>query len=132
VRIPAGHYEQLRDLSARNETVPDWLIRATAEGWGLHLRSRPINEVVIVRQPSDYGYGRASRELTLGCNYDCEHCYLDIEDRLALQGGESSITLCMTSSQPVRAASSLSSWPISATFRMPDGSTTSRSMVVRT
>jgi MoaA/NifB/PqqE/SkfB family radical SAM enzyme len=32
-----------------------------------------------VRSPSAYGYGRASWELNLGCNYDCEHCYLDLK-----------------------------------------------------
>lgn len=26
-----------------------------------------------------YGYGRASYELNLGCNYDCEHCYLGLK-----------------------------------------------------
>jgi hypothetical protein len=25
MRIPAGHYQQLRDLSARSEAVPGWL-----------------------------------------------------------------------------------------------------------
>ena len=42
MRIPAGHYQQLRDLSARNETAPDWLIKAAADRWGLPLRSRPV------------------------------------------------------------------------------------------
>jgi MoaA/NifB/PqqE/SkfB family radical SAM enzyme len=46
-------------------------------GWGISLRSPLINGVAVVRQPSDFGYGRASWELYLGCNYDCEHCYLD-------------------------------------------------------
>jgi hypothetical protein len=38
----------------------------------------------------------------------------------------------MSSSHPVRAANNRSSWRISATFRIPDSSTTSRSIVVRT
>ncbi|MGH3905296.1 MAG: radical SAM protein [Pseudonocardiaceae bacterium] len=35
--------------------------------------------MVLVREPSPYGYGRASYELNLGCNYDCEHCYLGLK-----------------------------------------------------
>lgn len=79
IRIPEGHYAQLRELAACNEAVPAWLINAAVTGWGLHVRSQPINDVVVVREPSDYGYGRASWELNLGCNYDCEHCYLDVK-----------------------------------------------------
>ena len=30
----------------------------------------------MVRPETPYGYARASYELNLGCNYDCEHCYL--------------------------------------------------------
>lgn len=77
MQTSAGHYEQLRDLSARGEIVPSWLRSACAAGWGICLSSSLLNEVAVVRQPSDFGYGRASWELNLGCNYDCEHCYLD-------------------------------------------------------
>jgi len=34
---------------------------------------------VFVCQPSAYGFGRASYGLNLGCNYDCEHCYLGLK-----------------------------------------------------
>jgi len=30
----------------------------------------------MVRPETAFGYARASYELNLGCNYDCEHCYL--------------------------------------------------------
>ena len=30
----------------------------------------------MVRPETEYGYARASYEVNLGCNYDCEHCYL--------------------------------------------------------
>ncbi|BCJ76976.1 hypothetical protein CS0771_65200 [Catellatospora sp. IY07-71] len=79
MRIPVRHYEQLRDLSARHGPIPDWLVNAAVSGWGLRLRDEPVNQAVTVRQHSSYGYGRASWELNLGCNYDCEHCYLDIK-----------------------------------------------------
>jgi uncharacterized Fe-S cluster-containing radical SAM superfamily protein len=79
MRIPAGHYEELRDLSDRAQPVPGWLVRGCSGAWGLDLPSSPVSEAVLVREPSPFGFGRASWELNLGCNYDCEHCYLDIK-----------------------------------------------------
>lgn len=35
---------------------------------------------VLVRQESPYGYGRASWEINLGCNYACSHCYLGLKE----------------------------------------------------
>lgn len=79
LRIPAGHYQQLCDLSAAGQPVPGWLATASEVAWGHALPARPVSEAVLVRQLSDYGFGRASWELNLGCNYDCEHCYLDLK-----------------------------------------------------
>jgi organic radical activating enzyme len=79
MRIPPGHYEQLRDLASQDGAIPDWLIRACAQAWDLRLSPNSLRQVVAVRSPSPYGYGRASWELNLGCNYDCEHCYLDLK-----------------------------------------------------
>ncbi|MFD5978119.1 hypothetical protein [Streptomyces bacillaris] len=31
---------------------------------------------MLVREPSPYGYCRASWEINLGCNFGCKHCYL--------------------------------------------------------
>jgi hypothetical protein len=33
----------------------------------------------MVRQPSAWGYSRASWEINLGCNYRCKHCYLGLK-----------------------------------------------------
>ncbi len=46
---------------------------------GLELDGRPVHDVVLLRKESPYGFGRASYELNLGCNYDCEHCYLGLK-----------------------------------------------------
>jgi MoaA/NifB/PqqE/SkfB family radical SAM enzyme len=35
---------------------------------------------VLVREESAYGYGRASWEINLGCNYACSHCYLGLKE----------------------------------------------------
>ena len=42
----------------------------------MDLTGRLIRDTVLVRPETGYGYARASYEVNLGCNYDCEHCYL--------------------------------------------------------
>ena len=59
--------------------MPDWLSSAAEAGWSLRLAGLPLNEAVNVRKPGLLGYGRATWELNLGCNYDCEHCYLSLK-----------------------------------------------------
>jgi len=39
-----------------------------------------MRERVLVRERSEYGYGRASWEINLGCNYACSHCYLGLKE----------------------------------------------------
>jgi len=75
VRIGADRYAELRDAPA-DALVPVWLADPVRAGWGTDLASRLIGETVLVRPETAYGYARASYELNLGCNYDCEHCYL--------------------------------------------------------
>ncbi|MEV0403603.1 radical SAM protein [Actinoallomurus sp. NPDC050550] len=58
---------------------PAWLVDAARHAWGLDIANRPLGQVAIVRQPGLLGYGRASYELNLGCNYDCKHCYLGLK-----------------------------------------------------
>ncbi|WP_416975754.1 radical SAM protein [Streptomyces sp. 4F14] len=77
LKVPARLYEELRQ--AGQAPVPEWLREAAWEQWGTDLATRPVEEAVLVRQPSAYGYCRASYELNLGCNYDCEHCYLGLK-----------------------------------------------------
>jgi uncharacterized Fe-S cluster-containing radical SAM superfamily protein len=58
---------------------PQWLVEAVRKGWQVDVTSRVLADVAIVRQPSPNGYVRATYELNLGCNYDCEHCYLGLK-----------------------------------------------------
>jgi MoaA/NifB/PqqE/SkfB family radical SAM enzyme len=48
--------------------------------WGIDAGSRPLGDIAILRVPSFLGYGRASYELNMGCNYDCKHCYLGLKE----------------------------------------------------
>ena len=75
VRIGAARYAELRDAPA-GAPVPSWLAGPVRAGWGADLTGRLIRDAVLVRPETGYGYARASYELNLGCNYDCEHCYL--------------------------------------------------------
>lgn len=74
-KIPRTHYLELAE-SPDDRTCPDWLASAAQRAFGLDLAGRPLRPNVLVREQSPYGYVRASYELNLGCNYDCEHCYL--------------------------------------------------------
>ena len=75
VRIGADRYAELRDAPA-DAPVPAWLAGPVRAGWGADLAGRLIGETILIRPETAYGYARASYEVNLGCNYDCEHCYL--------------------------------------------------------
>ncbi|HEY0933254.1 MAG TPA: radical SAM protein [Trebonia sp.] len=75
VRIGADRYAELREAPA-DALVPVWLADAVRAGWGTDLAGRLIGDTILIRPETAYGYARASYELNLGCNYDCEHCYL--------------------------------------------------------
>lgn len=77
LRISARRHRELEGLSQTAKPCPQWLVEAAERAWpGKELAGRPVNEALLVRRDSPYGFGRASYELNLGCNYDCEHCYL--------------------------------------------------------
>jgi uncharacterized Fe-S cluster-containing radical SAM superfamily protein len=78
VKVGAGRYRELLGTEV-GTPVPPWLVDAARRRWNLDLAGRELTDTVLVRQPSPLGYGRASYELNLGCNYDCEHCYLGLK-----------------------------------------------------
>lgn len=75
IKIGANKYAELRD-AALTDPVPDWLAGAARAQWGADVTGLASGDAVVVRPETVYGYARASYELNLGCNYDCEHCYL--------------------------------------------------------
>uniref|UniRef100_UPI0010416BAF radical SAM protein n=1 Tax=Candidatus Protofrankia californiensis TaxID=1839754 RepID=UPI0010416BAF len=70
---------QLAQASTAGDVSPTWLIDAVRRSWNLDITEHSLGQKVLVRKQSPYGYGRASYELNLGCNYDCEHCYLGLK-----------------------------------------------------
>ncbi|MGH8967483.1 MAG: radical SAM protein, partial [Actinomycetes bacterium] len=75
IKLGVNKYAELRD-AAPGVPVPDWLAVAARAQWGLDVTGKNIAETILVRPDTPYGYARASYELNLGCNYDCDHCYL--------------------------------------------------------
>jgi molybdenum cofactor biosynthesis enzyme MoaA len=75
IRIGTSRYAELRESRA-DAPVPDWLAAAARAAWGLNVTGQASRQAIIVRPETGYGYARASYEVNLGCNYECEHCYL--------------------------------------------------------
>jgi hypothetical protein len=71
--LPEPNYDELRHLVCTDAPAPPWLIDAIRDRWGLNYDGRALSEYLLVREPSDYGYARASWEINLGCNYACIH-----------------------------------------------------------
>jgi uncharacterized Fe-S cluster-containing radical SAM superfamily protein len=78
-KIPLLTYLELERRVGSVERCPAWLVDPVRRAWGVDVASRRLNDTVLVRARTPYGYGRASYELNLGCNYDCEHCYLGLK-----------------------------------------------------
>jgi uncharacterized Fe-S cluster-containing radical SAM superfamily protein len=77
MKISEQHFRDLLLVAARSgERCPTWLVDAVRRRWGVELDGQPLADAVLVREPSPLGYGRASYEINLGCDFDCEHCYL--------------------------------------------------------
>ena len=75
IKIGANKYAELRDATFAGP-VPDWLADAARAQWGLGITGLAAGDTVMVRPETPYGYARASYEINLWCNYECEHCYL--------------------------------------------------------
>lgn len=77
--LPEAGYEELRALAAE-ATAPAWLTDVVREQWpDLEVDGSRLGDFLLVRQPSVWGYGKASWEVNLGCNYKCKHCYLGLK-----------------------------------------------------
>ncbi len=83
VKIPPRRYVELRRAQPAGP-CPGWLADAASHAWRIDISGRPVGDIAIVRAPSPLGYGRASYELNMGCNYDCKHCYLGLKKFVGL------------------------------------------------
>jgi uncharacterized Fe-S cluster-containing radical SAM superfamily protein len=78
VKISHIKYRELAQ-AAPGDIIPAWSAAIARRAWDLDISDAPIFGTIPVRPESSFGYGRASYELNLGCNYDCEHCYLGLK-----------------------------------------------------
>lgn len=78
VKLPQSKYSQLRS-EWQDGSCPRWLADAATRSWGIDIGNLPLRDIGLLREPSILGYGRASYELNMGCNYDCKHCYLGLK-----------------------------------------------------
>ncbi|MFJ5265908.1 radical SAM protein [Streptomyces sp. NPDC088387] len=77
--LPEARYDELRALDP-GEPAPPWLVEAIGGQWAeLDVADQFLGEFLLVRQPSTWGYGKASWEINLGCNYKCKQCYLGLK-----------------------------------------------------
>jgi MoaA/NifB/PqqE/SkfB family radical SAM enzyme len=81
VRLPRAHFDQLAQAAAAGSSYPPWLAGLARQRWAVELpAAAAMQGGVLVREQSAYGYGRASWEINLGCNYACSHCYLGLKE----------------------------------------------------
>ncbi|MBV9857644.1 MAG: radical SAM protein [Streptosporangiaceae bacterium] len=87
IRISRDKYAQLQSTGP-DGLCPNWLSDAVIKSWRIDVSDRPLRDFAILRAPSLLGYGRASYELNMGCNYDCKHCYLGLKEFAGLEFAE--------------------------------------------
>ena len=96
VQLPRGHFGQLAQAAAAGGSYPPWLAGLARQTWQLNLPdTAPMDGRVLVREESRIGYGRASWEINLGCNYACSHCYLGLKEFAGLPWPEKARLLHM-------------------------------------
>ncbi|MFF0410099.1 radical SAM protein [Kitasatospora sp. NPDC004745] len=76
IALPERRFRELAQSHGSGLAVPLWLTDAARSRWGIDVAPRPVSHAVHIRDAPVYGHSRASWEINLGCDLDCEHCYL--------------------------------------------------------
>jgi MoaA/NifB/PqqE/SkfB family radical SAM enzyme len=76
VKVGGAKFAELDRAVSRAEPVPAWLGDVARRVWGVDTSGRAADAAVLVRESGPYGFSRATWEINLGCDFDCEHCYL--------------------------------------------------------
>lgn len=80
LKIPVHRYLELQQATTSGSPIPEWLRKSAQRQWGLDLTEHSAEDSLLVRSPSALGFGRASYELNMGCNWACKHCYLGLKE----------------------------------------------------
>ncbi|MGN9819705.1 radical SAM protein [Streptomyces sp. SD11] len=75
VQLPADKFADLAAAAVSDQQMPAWLVEAARQQWDIDLSDEPA-AAVLVRAPGPYEFSRATYEINLGCDFDCEMCYL--------------------------------------------------------
>ena len=67
---------ELEDVLERNASMFTRSLAYATHDRAEELRGVRLRDLLLVRERSRYGYAKASWEINLGCDYDCEFCYL--------------------------------------------------------
>ncbi|MEV0131407.1 radical SAM protein [Dactylosporangium sp. NPDC050688] len=78
--LPAAYYAELLDRNEAGLPVPDWFVDGARRQWTIDLAGQRVDTALAVRSPSTAAvtYSRATYEINKGCNFSCEHCYLEL------------------------------------------------------
>ncbi len=127
VQLPRGHFDQLAQAAAAGGPYSPWLAGLARQTWQVQLPAiGPVNGRVLVREESEFGYGRASWEINLGCNYACSHCYRGLKEFAGLPWAEKARLLgMMRDAGVVCSRSPEASRPSTRTSPTPTGSRSS-------
>ncbi|MEA1937470.1 MAG: radical SAM protein [Patescibacteria group bacterium] len=69
-------YYQLLELSKADSEIVPWTTKLLSK-MGVKTESKQkLNDIILVRKPTEFNFGKASYEITESCNYKCSHCYL--------------------------------------------------------
>ncbi|MGW0942536.1 radical SAM protein [Streptomyces sp. NPDC002623] len=76
IQVGDIRFAEIREAVDEHRAVPRWLADSVASHWGVDLHGLPATDNVLLRLPGPYGFTRATWEINLGCDLDCEMCYL--------------------------------------------------------
>ncbi|MCD4705628.1 radical SAM protein [bacterium] len=68
-------YYKLLELSKSDSKITPWIIKLLDKLVRIESKQK-LNDVILVREPTKFNFGKASYEITETCNYKCGHCYL--------------------------------------------------------
>jgi hypothetical protein len=78
IKVPLRQYADLERTTVAGEPAPQWLIKAARQRWAMDLPTGPARDYLLVRATASPQYSRASWEINLGCNYDCDSLGVDL------------------------------------------------------
>ncbi|MEU9190299.1 hypothetical protein AB0D14_38415 [Streptomyces sp. NPDC048484] len=76
VQLSAARFAELQAAAADDQQVPVWLRNAARQQWSINLSGTSAAAAVLLREAGPYEFSRATYEINLGCDFDCEMCYL--------------------------------------------------------